>query len=82
MLSMNPRYANYARAHGRDPEVQFEQDRKDLPGGPLIGFVQWNQDRIREFSVEHPGAVVFGGLVNHALYDNWLTAWVERALAQ
>jgi len=31
-LGHNPRYANYARAHGHTPEGQLEQDTKDLAG--------------------------------------------------
>jgi hypothetical protein len=80
MLSGNTRFVNYARAHGRDPEAQLEQDRKDWPGGMMIGFVQWNQERIRDFAIDHPHAVWFGGLVAHELYDKWLTAWVDQAL--
>lgn len=80
-LATNPRFANCARAHGREPSAQLEQDRNDWPGGMMIGFIHWNRARIREFAIDHPHGVWWGGLVEHALYDSWLTAWVDRTVA-
>ena len=77
----NPRYANYARAHGRTPDEQLVQDRKDWPGGTMVGFVLWNKDRLREASREITNAFFMGDLTNHPTYDAWLTAWVDKATA-
>ena len=68
----NSRYANYARVHGRSPEEQLEQDRKDWPGGVMAGFVLWNSERIVEYSKIHPSAFYYGGMVDHDAYDAWL----------
>ena len=80
-LGDNSRYANYARANGRSPEAQLDQDRKDWPGGTMVGFVVWNNRRLKEFSREHPNAFTCDALVDHAAYDAWLTAWVDHKLS-
>ncbi len=68
----NSRYANYARVHGRSPEEQLEQDKKDWPGGHMVGFVLWGTARIAEYSKLNPGAFAYGGLIDHEAYDAWL----------
>lgn len=72
MTITNPRYINYARVHGRTPEQQLEQDRKDWPGGVMVGFTQWNKARLLECSHIHPEAFYMGNLVDHEVYDRWL----------
>lgn len=76
----NPRYANYARAHGRTPEDQIIHDSVDWPGGPMAGFILWHTDRLREAATEIPGAFFAGHIVVHDVYDAWLTAWVDKHL--
>jgi hypothetical protein len=79
-LADNPRYVNYARAHGRFAADQLLQDRKDWPGALMRGFTQWNRDRIVEFSKVHPEAMFGPHLYDQAAYDEWLSEWVnERA---
>jgi hypothetical protein len=73
----NQRYENYARFHGRAPQDQIEQDRRDWPGGSMVGFVRWNNDRLREAAEAIPEAFFMGKLVDHNRYDAWLTAWVD-----
>jgi hypothetical protein len=86
-LGDNPRYANYARAHGNSPEDQAAIDRGKL-NTPAFdgGFTFWNRDRIRDFQCEHPEAFMPGprgsgqsaSLVDHDAYDAWLTKWVDE----
>lgn len=76
---VNPRYVNYARAHGRTPDEQLAQDRKDYPGGCMVGFVLWNRARIVEASYAIPDAFYLGTLINHDAYDHWLTIWTDNA---
>lgn len=68
----NPRYVNYARVHGRTPEEQLAQDRKDWPGGVMVGFTLWNKERLREYSHLDPDAFWCGVISDHAAYDRWL----------
>jgi hypothetical protein len=77
-LAFNPRYANYARAHGRTPEEQIVHDAKDWPGGHMTGFVLWNTYRLREAAKEIPQAFFMGQITDHAAYDAWLTASVDK----
>ena len=76
-LNLNPRYANYCRAMGNAPQIQLEKDRKRWPGGSMVGFVRWNTQRLWECSRVLPQAFFFGRLVNHDLYDFWLTRYVD-----
>jgi hypothetical protein len=45
----NPRYTLYARSRGRDEGSQMEHDRGEYPGGCMLGFTFWIQDKWREF---------------------------------
>ncbi|CCG43239.1 hypothetical protein [Magnetospirillum molischianum] len=80
-LAYNPRYANYARAHGRTPEEQVAQDHLDWPGGSMCGFMLWNREKVGEFGKVNPDAFMAGGLWDHAAYDAWLTAEVDKITA-
>lgn len=87
-LGYNPRYANYARYHGRKPEEQLDQDRIDWPGGSMCGFTLWNRERIRDFQRAHPeafmaamrGSGANASLVDQDAYDAWLIQWVDNHL--
>ncbi|MCA3266181.1 MAG: hypothetical protein ING19_08940 [Azospirillum sp.] len=63
MTEWNPRYVQYARAHGRTPEDQSRQDAMDWPGGPNAGFVLWHKERLREASRRIPDCFAFGELL-------------------
>jgi hypothetical protein len=78
-VEVNPRYANYARAHGHTYNEQIEQDKVDWPGGIMTGFVLWNGLRLQEAKKEIPNAFYIGGLTDHEAYDKWLTKWVDDA---
>lgn len=81
-IDMNPRFANYARAQGRTPEQQLELDRQAMPGACMFPFVHWNTARLRQASQEIPEAFIGRRLWKHEAYDEWLTEWVDRHLAE
>lgn len=81
-IGLNPRYANYCRAHGRTPDEQLEHDRREWRGGTMCGFILWHSERLGEARRALPNAfVIGGGLWNHAAYDAWLTERVDRNAA-
>lgn len=50
-MAWNPRYVAYAKAHGAaDPDEMLERDRETWPGGCMIGFSLWIQERWRVFA--------------------------------
>lgn len=75
-LDHNPRYVAYARAHGRTPEAQLRQDRRDWPGGSMCGYVLWNTSHLRDFSFINRNAFCPSGsgvtLIDHDAYDQYL----------
>jgi hypothetical protein len=81
-LCGNPRYHNYARAHGRTPAEQYVQDKQDWPGGHMVGFTQWNRARLVEASKEIPEAFFIGQLTDAEAYDAWLTEWVDKKVKE
>lgn len=78
MSNWNPRYVAYAKAHGRTPEAQIEQDREDWPGGCMVGFSQWIQAQ-RDALLRSHGLPIgdlrflaFDGQNPQKAFDNWL----------
>jgi hypothetical protein len=53
---MNPRYAAYAKAHGRDAEHQMAHDQATWPGGYMCGFVLWISGQKQAFWRACPSA--------------------------
>lgn len=75
----NPRYVNYARAHGHTPEVQRLVDKRKWPGGKMTGFILWMKERHGEFKKVYPNAYMIGGaLVDHEAFDTWLSTYVDK----
>lgn len=68
-----PRFAAYARVHGRTPEAQIEHDKAAWPGGVMCGFVLWNNERWREWRAangyRHDDILPSDA---HERYDRWL----------
>lgn len=68
-----PRFAAYARVHGRTPEAQIEHDKEAWPGGVMTGFVLWNNERWREWRAangyRHDDILPSDA---HERYDRWL----------
>jgi hypothetical protein len=76
----NPVWAFYCIAQGRGADMQLEHDRARYPGNEMSGFILWHQERLSEFSKEHPEALSNGALINPATYDGWLRRWVNRMM--
>ncbi len=75
MSDWNPRFVNYARVHGRQPQEQLDLDKAAMPGACMINFLQWNRARLNEYSKINPKAFTCGGLTDHKSYDAWLTTY-------
>lgn len=78
-VSYNPRYAAYAKVHGRTPDAQLAFDKTAWPGGCMTGFILWNRERLVQASKEIPEAFFMGQISDHAAYDRWLTALAKRS---
>lgn len=75
MTGDDPRYAAYARAHGRTPESMIEHDRAEFPGGCMAGFLAWMSKQKAAFFRESPGSFVDRGMIGDQAA--W-TAFLER----
>lgn len=84
----NPRWLQYCRVNGRTEEEQLADDRKRWPGGPMIGYTQWNSRMIGRFYADNRDAFCLsgGGVAlttdGHIRYDLWLAAKVDTELAR
>ena len=73
-MSYQPRYAAYARAHGKTPEQMAGHDEEQWPGGCMCGFILWIGDRWREWrklkGYSHNWIL---SEADHVEFDAWLT---------
>lgn len=75
----NPRYLAYCRATGEpDPDRAAERDRARYPGGHMVGYIVWIQDRWREWERAN-GRTPWGNKTDaaHAAFDQWLSEWTS-----
>lgn len=85
----NPRYVEYARAHGKNPEEMLEHDAEHHPGGKMAGFIVWNSGQVQKFASQWPGCHTLAevtlaepGKDIHALYNDWLHTTVTAQLEE
>lgn len=64
----NPRFVAYATANGLKPGEILERDKREHPGGCMIEFMEWINERVRAFYKACPEAFV--GRKCHALSDH------------
>lgn len=69
---MNPRYVNYARVNGNNPEEQEYKDALQFKGGVMTGFIEFIHTHIAIFKKESPDSFVAGGLSDHKAFDLYL----------
>ena len=76
-IGINPRYAAYAKAHGRTTADMMERDRAAWPGGCMCGFLVWMSEQHRAFFKTCPSAF----LDRHTIRDQaaW-TAFLQNEL--
>lgn len=70
----NPRYAAYARAHGRTPRAQLAHDALTWPGGRMTGYILWVDEQKQRFASAYPESMA-GDRVRDPMQ---LTAFLER----
>lgn len=75
--ALNPRYVAYMSAHlVGDPALMATIDRERFPGGHVIGFINWNNARIRQWiALRGHGSARYPDLYLHMHgddYDAWL----------
>lgn len=83
MEQWNPRYVLWAKKHGLSPEAMLEKDKEDWPGGCMVGFSLWIQERIKALCIFHdvkPYDLRCVGMKlkqdQDKIFDNWLEASV------
>lgn len=77
---INPRYVEYARAHGKTPQEQMDADRVTWPGGVMTEFIcwigarwaEWDKLQGRKLGEPHIGK-------DHADFDAWLATRAPEA---
>ncbi len=79
-VAWNPRYVLWAKKHGLTPKQMLEKDKRDWPGGCMLGFSQWIQERrdallrFHQLPVGDLRQLCNLGLDMHKTFDNWLEA--------
>lgn len=79
MSRWNPRYLEYCRVNGEsDPEKMLEKDRERWPGGCMVGFSLWIQQKWHEWylSIGLPAKMPLHDkrfYQDHAAFDRWLS---------
>ena len=53
---INPRYAAYAKAHGKTTHAMMEHDCVAWPGGCMCGFMSWISQKKQAFWKACPAA--------------------------
>ncbi|MFP4453261.1 MAG: hypothetical protein ACLFPI_07830 [Desulfobacterales bacterium] len=72
MITYNPRYTAYCRAHGKTLEGMQKHDRKIWPGGFMAGYMLWIQEKLQEFKIQSPGSFTCDSLTDHKGFDEFL----------
>jgi len=71
-MSFQPRYLAYCQAHGKTPDAMMQHDIEAYPGGCMVGFLLWSNEKLAKARKEHPDWFLNSTLHNHAEYDKWL----------
>lgn len=69
---INPRYVNYARVNGNDPETQMKLDQENYKGGCMTGFILFISTHGAEFKKQFPQHTIGGYISCHASFDKFL----------
>ena len=77
MSNINPRYAAYAKAHGKSPREMMHFDKKRFPGGIMAGFIVWSNARWDEFAKEIKVPRDLASLYGNE-FDKWLKGELTR----
>ena len=69
---VQPYYAAYCVAEGRDPDAQLAHDKARFPGGCMAGFINWIMSQWSDFGREF-------GVPEHqrGMYRAEFQAWLE-----
>lgn len=77
MSNWNPRFVLYAQHHGNSPQAQLEEDEIMYPGGVMCGFINWINERSKEFGKKYPHSVANGFVIDQTLFDKFLKELVN-----
>lgn len=72
MTTFQPNFIAYATAHNMTPEAILERDRIQWPGGCMVGFMLWIQERKSQFLKLYPEHNAFGNIANLEAWAKWL----------
>lgn len=76
--AFNPRYAAYARAHGKTPEAMMQGDAAALSGGSMVGFILWISKQKRQFAALHPDKMMGDSVLDQEAWTEFLNAVADK----